>query len=283
MKRATVFAVALGFLAAAGALTALAAGPVRVPVTPAARVAGATAAANFDAAAMMPMVEITKTCPPLRYLGREATFEITVANKGNAPAKNVTVTDAIVGGTQFVSADNGGTRQGDLIVWNLGTLAEGKSVMLKSTVRCVQPGIIRNTARVSYCAEAAAVCETEVKGVPAILLECVDNPDPIEVGSSLTYTITVTNQGTLNGTNIMIECTLPAEQEFVQAGGAANATADGRSIKFAPLPSLAPKASANFTVTVKGIKAADSRFRVSLKSDQIETPVEETESTHIYD
>jgi D-3-phosphoglycerate dehydrogenase len=45
---------------------------------------------------------------------------------------------------------------------------------------------------------------------------------------------------------------------------------------------LAPKAAATFTVTVKGVSPADSRFKVSMKSDQIDSPVEETESTHIY-
>jgi len=36
-------------------------------------------------------------------------------------------------------------------------------------------------------------------------------------------------------------------------------------------------------VTVKGVKAADVRFKVSLTSDQATVPVEETESTHVYE
>ena len=32
----------------------------------------------------------------------------------------------------------------------------------------------------------------------------------------------------------------------------------------------------------KGVKAGDVRFKVSLISDQVKIPVEETESTHIY-
>ena len=31
------------------------------------------------------------------------------------------------------------------------------------------------------------VCDLEVKGIPAILLECVDDPDPIEINGTLTY------------------------------------------------------------------------------------------------
>ena len=243
-------------------------------------VAGAAAVAN---AAGSPMVEITKTCPPLRYIGREATYEVTVTNKGTAPALNVVVTDVITGGIEFIRADAGGTREGDKLIWRLGTLDGGQSKTLKSTFRCVRLGTVKNKATVTYCAEASAECETQVKGIPAILLECVDDPDPIEVGANLTYTIVVTNQGSEVGTNINVECTVPPEEEFVNASGATTATASGKSVKFATLPTLAPKAKATFTVTVKGLKTADARFRVSLRSDQTVSPVEETESTHIYE
>lgn len=52
---------------------------------------------------------------------------------------------------------------------------------------------------------------------------------------------------------------------------------------FAPLPRLDPKAKATFRITVRGTAMADVRFRVSMISDQLQSPVEETESTHIYE
>ncbi len=229
-----------------------------------------------------PIVELTKTCPQLRYLGRDATFEITVTNRGTGPALNVVVNDVITGTSDFLSADGGGTREGNNVVWRLGTLPAGESRVLKATFRCNQIGTVRNSATVTYCAESSAGCEFEVKGVPAILLECVDDPDPIEVGGSLTYTIVVTNQGTAVGTNIVIKCTLPAEQEFVSADGPSQAQVSGKQVQFAPLPSLAAKAKAAYRVTVKGTAVGDVRFAVELTSDQISTPVNETESTHIY-
>jgi uncharacterized repeat protein (TIGR01451 family) len=230
-----------------------------------------------------PMIEISKVCPKLRYLGRDATFEITVTNKGDGAASGVTITDGVPAGVEFVSADSNGQREGSAIVWRIGNLDAGQSRTVKMTVRCNQITMVRNSATVTYCAEAAAGCEFEVKGIPAILLECVDEPDPIEVGGQLTYTIVVTNQGSQEGTNIVIDCVLPPEQEFVKAGGATAGAADGKTVKFAPLPKLAAKARATFTVTVKGIKAGDARFRVNLKSDQIDSPVMETESTHVYE
>ena len=234
-------------------------------------------------AANQPILELTKNCPKLRYLGREATFEITVSNRGDGPAKDVVVTDVITGGIEFLSADNQGTREGSHIVWHLGSLKAGEIRNLKATFRCNRIGKIKNAATVSYCAEATDECELEVKGIPAVLLECVDDPDPIELGNSVTYTIAVTNQGTAVGTNIVIECTLPNEQEYVSSVGPTDAAAKGKKVTFAPLASLAPKASAVYKVTVKGVGVGDVRFRTQLKTDQIDTPVSETESTRIYE
>jgi uncharacterized repeat protein (TIGR01451 family) len=229
-----------------------------------------------------PSVEISKKCPELRYLGREATFELTVTNRGGAAAQNVVVTDSVPATVEFISADGGGQREGGNVVWRLGTLEAGASRTLKVQVRCNQIATVKNTARVSYCAESLAECEFPVRGVPAILLECVDDPDPVEIGNQTTYTITVTNQGTAVDTNIKVVATLPPEVEFVKAGGATEGKAEGATVKFAPVASLASKAKAVFTVTVKGVKAGDSRFRIEMSSDQVDSPVMETESTRVY-
>lgn len=230
-----------------------------------------------------PNVEITKTCPGLRYLGRDATFDITITNSGDSAASNVVVTDMVPNGINFVKADNNGIREGNRIVWRVGSLAAGQSMSLKSTFRCNTIGSFENKAMVSYCAESMAQCVMQVKGIPAILLECVDDPDPIELNGQVTYTMVVTNQGSAVGTNIVIDCTLPAEEELVTSTGPTTATESGKHIKFAPLPSLAPKAKATYKVTVKGVGVGDVRFKVELNSDQMTSPVNETESTHIYE
>jgi hypothetical protein len=70
--------------------------------------------------------------------------------------------------------------------------------------------------------------------------------------------------------------------EFVNASGASQHTAEGKTVRFAPVPVLAPKAQATFNVTVKGSAEGDVRFKVTMHSDQIGVPVEETEATNIY-
>ena len=122
-----------------------------------------------------------------------------------------------------------------------------------------------------------------MKGIPAILLEAVDVRDPVEVGANETYVITVTNQGSAMDTNIKIVCTLGAQQEYVSSTGPTTASVDGKTVTFALLASLAPKAKTTYKVVAKGIKAGDVRFKVQLTSDQLKVPVQETESTNIYE
>lgn len=56
----------------------------------------------------------------------------------------------------------------------------------------------------------------------------------------------------------------------------------GRKVAFAPLPELAPQDRATYRVIVRGTQTGDVRFKVSMTSDQVDSPVEEIESAHIY-
>jgi uncharacterized repeat protein (TIGR01451 family) len=244
---------------------------------------GLTAEASCTTVVRQPVLKVTKTGPELRYIGRAVDYEITVSNTGDTPARETVLIDTTPAGTEFVRASDGGRFANGKVTWNLGTLAAGASKKVALTLKPLRSGTIRNTAVAkAYCAEASAEVATEIKGISAILLEVIDVEDPIEIGASETYVITVTNQGSADGTNIVIACTIPAEETYISSTGPTRAAVDGQAIKFAPLASLAPKDKATYRVVVKGTKEGDVRFKVSLTSDQIERPVEETESTHVY-
>ncbi len=244
---------------------------------------GLTAEATATTVVRQPVLAVSKSGPDFRYIGRPAQFDITVANEGDAAAANTVLVDAVPAGTEFVTAGSGGQLADGKVTWNLGTLAAGQSKTVSLTVTPTRRGTVQNTAVAkAVCAEGSASAKMEVRGIPAILLEVIDLHDPIEVGGNETYEIVVVNQGSADGTNIVITCTLPPQQEYVSSAGPAQAQVDGRIVRFAPLRSLAPKAKATYRVVVKGTKAGDVRFKVSMNSDQVESPVEETESTHIY-
>ena len=245
---------------------------------------GLKAEAECTTVVHQPVLKVTKTGPELRYVNRAVSYEVTVQNTGDAPARDTVLVDTIPAGTEFIKASDNGQFANGKVTWNLGTLAPKASKKVTLAIMPRSRGTIRNTAMATaYCAEDSAEATTKIEGIPAILLELIDIEDPIEVGTNTTYLITVTNQGSADGTNIVITCLLPDEEEYVSATGAATPSIDGRKITFAPLRTLAPQAKATYRVIVRGVKAGDVRFKTSLKSDQMTQPAEETESTHIYE
>ena len=246
---------------------------------------GLSAEASATTLVRQPVLTVSKRCPDMRYVGRPVEYEITVQNNGDAPAVNTILVDQIPSGATFMNADGGGRMAQGRVTWGLGTLAPGAAQTVNVRLQANEIGKLLNRVMVrADCAEAQAECETVVKGIPAILIEVVDEPDPVEVGEQTTYTITVTNQGSSVGTNIRVECIVPDGEEFVSVDGPINvpATVDGKTIRFAPLPALAPKARASWHVRVRGVREGDLRFKTTMISDQMTSPVEETESTNIY-
>jgi uncharacterized repeat protein (TIGR01451 family) len=236
-------------------------------------------------AVTQPVLAIEKSGPRKEYLGRSIKYDITVTNKGDAPATETVITDVIPGGVTNPQATAGGVLAGNQVTWNVGTLAPKASKTVSVSYMPAQGGTFSNTAKVTaVCAEAvSASLATEVQGIPAVLLEVVDVDDPIAVGNNETYIITVTNQGSAPDTNIVIKCMLEDSMEFVSASGAANGTHADGIVTFAPLQSLAPKAKATWRVVVKAAKPGDVRFTVTMNTSQLGREVRETEATQFYE
>lgn len=233
-----------------------------------------------------PRLELVKTGRSEQYLGRPSTFDITVRNSGDAVARDVIVTDTIPAGLRPLRATQGGRVSGNQLSWSLGALDPGASRTLQ--VECIadQAGQFRNVANArGYCCEAAAEAPLVVRGIPAVLLEVVDENDPDEIGTDEEYLITVTNQGSAPATNIRIICEVQPEADYLSSRGEGGmqAAVSGKTVTFAPLPSLAPKAQARFYVVVKGTREGDTRFKVTLFTNETgERPIEETEATRFY-
>ena len=170
------------------------------------------------------------------------------------------------------------------MVWNLGDMQPGAKKAVSVTYTGVKIGEVSSKATaMADCATAvSAAAMTNVKGIPAILLEVIDEVDPVEVEQQTKYRIVVTNQGSAPSTNIAITATLEDSMQYIASAGPTTATVAGADVKFAPLASLAAGGKATWVVTVKAVKEGDVRFKAVMASDNRERPVTETESTYFY-
>ena len=254
----------------------------RVQVTSA---QGVTAEDEVTTRVLSPALQISCEAPSVRFIGRPVEICFNVTNPGNAIAENAVVEALVPEGGSVRGVTEGGQVTGDRIRWNLGALAPGENKTVCAQIVFGAGGKFRLAGQaMADCIDpVGTACETEIKGVPGVLLEVIDIEDPIEVGSNDTYEIAVTNQGTAFDSNITIVCFMEESQEFVSTTGPTQgAEVEPRVIRFQPLPSLAPKQTARWRVVVKAIARESVRFKVSLTTDQISRPVEETEATNQY-
>ncbi len=213
------------------------------------------------------------------YVGKQVAYKVTVTNKGDAAAQNATLqlTRSGVGALSAAGVDSSGNVM-------LGTLAPGASKTIDAIASSDQGGTTGVTANASAdCAAAVRQsAETKFMTIPALLLETVDESDPIRVGENVVYDVKITNQGTGPDSNVRLTAIVPDGETFVSATGSTEGSANGTTITFNPMATLQPKESATWKITVKANKAADVSFRTSVTSDGVKTPAEKTEPTKLY-
>lgn len=232
---------------------------------------------------LQPGLAITKTGTKEQFIGRNATYEIVVSNTGDMDLTDVVVTDSVDTGLK-VTAASGADIKGSQAVWKMATLKAGQKQTLGLTATSGTAGNLCNNVSVASKEGLTASSQacTLWKGQAAILIELVDDPDPIQVGESTTYTIRVTNQGTADDTNVKIAAQFAKEIDPTSASGSTTGTVQGKKVSFGTVARLAPKQVVTWTITAKGVSSGDHRLKVELTSDILTTPVTEEESTHVY-
>lgn len=227
-----------------------------------------------------PGLKLTKVGDTEQYLRKNATYKIVVSNIGDTELTNVVVTDNAPSQTRIVNAQ-GATVSGNTATWNVGTLQSGEERELTLVLTTNEAGNWCNRATVTTAeglTENAEAC-TLWKGISAVLVEVVDDPDPIQVGETTMYTIRITNQGYADLTNINTVAQFLREVTPVSSQGG---TVEGKTVKFPTVPRLGSKESITYTITARGAEIGDHRLKVVVTEDQLLGPVVEEESTRVY-
>ncbi|MFC4820186.1 DUF6923 family protein [Dokdonella ginsengisoli] len=214
-------------------------GTVVVPVTPVADIA---------------VLKTVDNATP--NVGEQVTFTITATNLGPNDATGVAITDSLPFGMTLVSATpSAGTFDAASGLWTIGNLPDGASQTLTLTVSIDVAGTLTNHAVVSASDQtdpdtsnnsAAAAVNAEPSADIGIL-KTVDDAAP-NVGSDVTYTLTVTNHGPNDATGVEITDNLPAGVSFASAVPSQGSYDSGSGVWI--VGALANGASATLTITV---------------------------------
>ncbi|MBN1507336.1 MAG: DUF11 domain-containing protein [Sedimentisphaerales bacterium] len=231
-----------------------------------------------------PVLAVTKSGPQRQYLGRSVSYEITVLNKGDGPARDTIVEDIVPPNVTSIEATAGAQFSASKLIWELGTLEPNTSKKVRVSYTPTKEGEVVATASASaYCADTVSdSTRTIVTGIATSRLDLIDLEDPVEVGATTTYVVTVTNEGSAADRNVRIACILDEKLQYVSSAGATAGSLMGRTVSFAPLHTLEPKAKATWRVVVKGVRQGDVLFKTTMYTGELALPVEATEVTRIY-
>jgi len=224
-------------------------------------------------------IECEKVGPKEIIVGQNADYQVTVVNTGDKVLHEVVVTDSAPSATTIVTAP-GANISGKQAVWKLRELKPGEKVTFNTTLTTCTPGYFVNQVHVTTCEGCSTCCEagTTWRGRPALEVCVTSSDNPICASETSRFKVTVVNKGQEYDSNVNVTVNLPSELVPVNASGASSGQINGSTITFAPLPSLAPRQTAEFYFTVKANSAGDFRPEVRVGSDSLRSPIVQQES-----
>ncbi len=212
-------------------------------------------------------LSLTKSDSPGPVLvGADLTYTLDVANAGPSDATGVTLTDELPAGVTYQSATpSQGTcnEASGTVTCDLGTLAASSSATVQIVVRPGGAGEITNSASVDAAeidsneANNSASVTTTVDPVADLTLTKTDSPDPVAIGSDLTYTLDVANAGPSDATSLTVTDELPAGVTYQSATPSQGTCNEASGTVTCDLGALAASSSATVQIVVRADSAGE--------------------------
>ncbi|MGA8163665.1 MAG: DUF11 domain-containing protein [Waddliaceae bacterium] len=226
--------------------------------------------------------EAVKVGPKEQQIGKNADYQITVTNTGDKTLTDVSVIDCSSTAMTIISA-NGAMINGNQAVWRIRELKPGEKVSFTTTLTTCTAGCFTNRVTVTSN-EGCNCCDdfiTRWKGRPALSVCICDTEDPICIGDSTSYWVTVVNQGSEPDDDVRVVIRFPSEIVPLSATGDTPGSVSGNTVTFAPYDNLGPRQTVKYRVDAKASDKGEGRVMCEVTSNSIQSPIVQQESTII--
>jgi uncharacterized repeat protein (TIGR01451 family) len=267
-------------------VTAVAAGQSQVVIR-AVSEDGAVAEETVALQVMAPALAALIEGPKLRYLERQATYQIKVKNTGTAAATNLDFVVHLPAGLKYNSANNRGTYDPaqHTVSWGLFELPAGEIAPIELTVLPVElgPQAIAFTATGDLGLKAEAKGTVTVDGLAELAFTIGQDNGTIETGASSTYSVQVTNVGNKADKDVRLAVQLPNGSKLLKVVDAqVNYREEGNQIIFDPIPEMRNKDQYTYRFQIQHNQPGTQIVRTQLTSANWPVAVIKEEGTLVY-
>ena len=159
-------------------------------------------------------------------------FTINVTNHGPSNATDVNVSDVLDSGFEYVASDGNYSASSHSVLWNVGNLNNGATASVWVVVKVKTNGTFTNVASVKSSENTTGTSNgTNITVKPVTVLNIIKQSNVtgnVFVNDLVNFTITVTNHGPSNATDVNVSDVLDSGFEYVASDG--NYSASSHSV-----------------------------------------------------
>jgi len=175
--------------------------------------AGSTPIKSFvvtrSLAVSVPTLALSLSGPPATVqVGERLTYTLRLTGGGSTDATGAVITATLPAGLRFAAASDGGTPNSDSVVWGVGSVSPGVTLIrtLAATVETPTDGAVLTTTARAASTEGAAASDALAVTVaaPVLSLQKTASAGVMNVSDILTYTLVVANSGSADATAVTL-------------------------------------------------------------------------------
>ena len=213
-------------------------------------------------------LEVTLNGPAKKYAGTDATYNVTVTNRGDAIAEDVMAAIALPNGVEYLGGLDNAEQTGNGLTWNVGSMKPGDSEEYNIRFVLNTSGDVQLEVGTRGAGDLAAAnqCVTTVQTVADLTLNVVDPRGPLPTGETVAYEIRIKNRGSKAATNIDVVMHFADGIEPTAAEGMKNQISPGE-VAFNAIPAIQPGQEIVLTVMAQAEQSGTHVFRAQLTCD----------------
>jgi hypothetical protein len=235
-------------------------------------------------------VDIEIVGPSQRTEGSRAEFNVSLANNSGKAISDAHVVVSFDKALFPRELSSGADQKPGTLIWQLGTLQPDEKVQLQMEFECRsqahRASVLVEVKGTSFRGDSDEAC-LEIVPVPGTLdLRISDGTDPLEVGATGTYQVTVENIGLQPARRLLLEAVASDHLRILSAKVRSAGTEvplqyqqTGNKLVFDMMDQLDPGTHLVYTIEVEALRTGTAELRASITSALTSTPVTTAEPT----